>query len=337
MIYFSSMSVEAHNNDVSFRGSLWVGKHSVNLFSDKGDVIDHTELKNPSAFRIPGWKFDETPSESEYSIIYRRDENSSLDLDSEDKSLTVRGRPEDFESGQSFAFLAFWLTELQRQEQSAYTIYSAALAIDKKGALLLGPSGAGKTSVLLKLCQIGNCEVVSNNLTLVSHNPESHQINLDDGTKEIRPRLAAVNDFPELKDKLTSKLGNVSWETQVNITPEEVGATIADGPRQLSQVFEIHYDIRGQDGLIIKRENGLDVRYRLYENMSRILRGTAISVFGKDNHFLGYMPSLDTIDLHERRVQAIETMVNDIGVMSISGGNLFELAEVVYSTITKKD
>ena len=331
------MRAESNEHDVSFRGSLRVGKHSVNFFSENDDPVDHSELKNPSAFRIPGWKFDETLSESEYSIIYRHDEKSSLDLNLEEKSLTARGKPQDFENGQALAFLAFWLTERQRQEQSAYTIYSAALAIDGNGALLLGPSGAGKTSVLLKLCQMANCEVVSNNLTLVSHNPESHQINLDDGTKDIRPRLAAVNDFPELKDILTSKLGNVSWETQVNITPGEAGATIADGPRPLSHVFEIHYDIRGQDGLITKRENGLDVRYRLNENMSRILRGTAISVFGKDNHFLGYMPSLDTADLYERRVKTIETMVNDIGVMSISGGNLLKLAEVVYSTITKKD
>lgn len=332
------MKAETNNNQgVDFNCSLWIGKHSVNVFSEKIDDINHAALKNPTAYRIPGWKFDEAPSESDYSIIYRRDEQSSLDLNTEDKSLTARGKPEDFESGQALAFLTFWLTEFLRQKESAYTIYSAALAIDAKGALILGPSGAGKTSVLLKCCQIDSCEVVSNNLSLISHTPETHQINLDDGTKEIRPRLAAINDFPELKDKLNARLGSMSWETQVGISPEEIGAAVADGPRPLRHVFEIHYDIRGQDGLIIKKESGLDVRYRLYDNLSRIIRGTAISVFGEDDHFLGYMPSLDTPELHERRVQTIETMVNNIGVTSISGGNLSELAEVVYATLAKKD
>lgn len=333
------MSLPSYNNhEICFRGCLWVGNHSVNFHSENGDAIDYKDkLRDTSALGIPGWKFRETPSDSQYSIVYLHDETPTLDFNSVDKCLTARGRAEDFESGQALAYLAFWLTEPQRQEQSAYTIYSAALAIEGNGALLLGPSGAGKTSVLLKLCQICNCEIISNNLTLIRHDAESQKIYLDDGTKEIRPRLAAVNDFPELKDRFPPKSDKISWETKVSITPEEVGAKIADSPRQLGKVFEIHYDIRGQDGFVARRESGFDVRYRLYENMSRVLRGTAISIFGRDNNFLGYMPSLDTLDLHRRRVQSIEAMVNEIGVISLSGGNLLELAEAVYSNVVSNE
>lgn len=325
------------NGELCSRGSLWIGNDSVNLYSEESDAISYRDkLQDTSRLGIPGWKFSDSPSDSQYSIVYLQSEIPSLGFDFETKSLTARGRPEDFENGQVLAYLAFWLTEPQRQAKSAYTMYSAALAIEGNGALLLGPSGAGKTSVLLKLCQICSCEVVSNNLTLVRYNSGDKHLYLEDGTKEIRPRFAAANDFPELKRRF-SQTDELTWETKVSITPEEIGARRAEGPKKLTKIFETHYDIRGQDGFVARREDGLDVRYRLYENMSRVLRGTAISVFDKDNRFLGYMPSLDTPDLHSRRVQCIEAMVNEVGVISISGGNLLELAEAVHSITVNKD
>ncbi len=36
--------------------------------------------------------------------------------------------------------------------------------------------------------------------------------------------------------------------------------------------------------------------------MSRIVRGNAISLFGVNDNILGYTPSLDNLDLHQKRV-----------------------------------
>ena len=63
--------------------------------------------------------------------------------------------------------------------------------------------------------------------------------------------------------------------------------------------------------------------------MSRIIRGSAISLFGKQNNILGYIPSLDTPQFHQGRVDTIEFILNKIRVWNISGGNIDQICEAI--------
>jgi hypothetical protein len=119
------------------------------------------------------------------------------------------------------------------------------------------------------------------------------------------------------------------WETKLTMDPLALGLKQADSPRQLKAAFAVHLDSNGNFPLSEYRENGISIRYKLYEDMSRIIRGNAISLFGADNRILGYTPSLDSPEIHKRRVEAIEYLVEDLGVWYISGGNLKEICQAI--------
>lgn len=185
------------------------------------------------------------------------------------------------------------------------------------------------------LSQKYDCQVVSNDLTVVRFNVDG-STELVDGTKEIRLRHAAVKHrFPQLLHVFPVTNGS-TWENKVAVTPEDIGLKSAKGEVCLNRVFVVHLDSDIKQPLSVTRDAGVTVRYTLYEDMSRIIRGTGISVFGINNNILGYIPSLDTEQLHQNRVRAIETLVESIGIINVSSGNLEELCEVIYDLVKRE-
>lgn len=333
---YLSPDFQERKNRQPFQCSIYMGKHSVNIYSEMDHFLPYFEgLGVDYIPSFPGWKVSKNPSVSEYSIIYCPDHQSAFYYDQETRTLLITGKPEDYKSGQVLAYLGFWVMEAQRQVESMYTIHSSALAIEGKGVLLLGHSGAGKTSILFGLGNRYNCEVISNDLTIVAHNPNTRSMALIDGTKEIPLRLASVKArLPHLVDLFPDN-GQSPWETKVVVSPEMIGMKSATGPRTLESAFAIHLDVHESDSLLIHKTEGIAIRYTLYEDMSRIIRGNAISLFGVNNNILGYTPSLDNLDLHQKRVAAIECLLNEIGVWSVSGGNLNQICEAIYELTLK--
>lgn len=326
-----SLGLQERREKPLFQCSLCVGKHSVNIYSEIANLLPHPErLTADYIDSIPGWRVSQEPGSSEYSIVYHPSSQSGFSYKEMEKTLDVFGEPRDYESGQALAYLSFWMMEARRQAESMYTMHSSALAIEDEGVLLLGHRGAGKTSVLLGLGSKYNCEVISNDLTIVARDSSSRSMTLVDGTKEIRLRLASVKTrFPHLVD-LFPDSNQSPWETKVAVSPEMIGMKSATEPKILKSAFVIHLDSQESDNLLIHKAEGIAIRYILYEDMSRIVKGSAISLFGVNNNILGYTPSLDNLDLHQKRVAAIECLLNEIGVWSVSGGSLDRMCEAIY-------
>jgi hypothetical protein len=318
-------------NKPSFQCAIYMGKHSVNIYSRLAHFLPYFENHDTDYISsFPGWKTSRQPSDSEFSIVYHPRSESAFYYKETIKTLLATGRPEDYESGQVLAYLGFWLMEAQRQKESMFTMHSSALTIEDAGVLLLGHSGSGKTSVLLGLNARYDCEIISNDLTIVEHNLQTEKMTLIDGTKEVRLRLASVRtNFPELIS-LFPQGDQPPWETKVAVTPEAIGMVSAIGPKRLNAAFLVHLDSQEHCPLLTHRTEGIDICYVLYEDMSRIVRGHAISLFGADNRIMGYTPSLDNQKLHKKRVAAIECLQRDIGVWNISGGSLNQVCEAIY-------
>lgn len=327
--YFSPEANEKEG--IPFRCSVWMGKHSVNVYSEVSNFLPYFEGLGVNYIpSFPGWCINRQPSKSEYSIIYQPREEASFEFDQVKKTLKAFGDIEDYKDGQVLAYIGFWLMEAQRQAESMYTMHSSALSIDGKGILLFGHSGSGKTSLLLALGKKYGGEVVSNDLTVVSYDPDVQNMFLVDGTKEIRLRLASIKaKFPNLT-KLFPNEGNLSpWDDKVAVYPEDVGMETNREPKPVKSAFLVHLDSNGTEDLVVYQENGISVRYTLYEDMSRIIRGSAISLFGRQSNILGYIPSLDNPQLHQGRVEAIEFILKKIGLWNISGGDIDQVCETI--------
>ena len=130
---------------IPFRCSIWMGKHSVNIYSEIGDFLPYFEglgVNYISSF--PGWHVERMPSKSEYTILYQPSEEASFEFDQAKKTLKARGDIEDYKNGQVLAYVGFWLMEAQRQAEAMYAMHSSALSLDGNGVLLLGHSGSEK-------------------------------------------------------------------------------------------------------------------------------------------------------------------------------------------------
>lgn len=313
---------------IPFSCSLMMGSNSVQLYTHFIDLRE--ELGRPDnaySMSIPGWSVQEKPGKGPHSIRVVESESPGLHYDDENQTLYLLGNPSVFKDGQSIAWLSFWLMEAQRQADSSFTMHSSALRLDNKGILLLGHSGSGKTSLMLDLCRRYGGEVISNDLTVVSHDKHKDHMALIDGTKEIRLRLTSVSrNFPDLEHLFPDE--EISpWENKIVVIPEEIGIKSATSKQELNAIFEVHLDTSNDSNLLVQRLRGIEIKYRLYEDMSRIVRASAISIFSDTEDFLGYVPPLETKEIHDNRVRCIACMTKEIGVVSLSGGNLRQVAD----------
>lgn len=313
-----------------YRCTLRMGRHGVNYYSQEDQFVD-SFLSNPEySGSFPGWQISFNPVDGPI-VIYQPASLSNIEYQPSTNTLEVRGKPEDYANGQSLAYLGFWLLEAERQKENIFTLHSSAFAVEGKGVLLLGHSGSGKTTVMLDFARRYSTEIVSNDLTVMEN---QEKIWLNDGTKEIRLRLASVyHHFPEWVC-LFPDSEKSPWENKAAFQPEQFGLVKATQPYPLEKIFVIHLDKNSDLPLQLTPINDIAIRYYLYEDISRIIRGNAISVFGADCRFLGYTPSLDTPDIHSRRVAAIKKMVEEIGIFSISGGNLQKVCQAIYEKIS---
>lgn len=316
----------------SFQCAIGMGPYTVNIFSEYGDFLPFFEGKGVNYLPwIPGWRVDHYPTASDYSIVYLPEEICQFDYDELAKQLIVHGRPEEFYDGQALAYLGFWLTEAQRQNNSIMTSHAAGLNHNGKGILLFGERGDGKTSVALALGRSYGYKLIANDLAMVGYNPENRKGIIYDGTKIFGLRLSAIRGrFPELL-YLFPDQSQRSWTTKAFVSPQEIGIEIENEPQPLKKAFMVYVDSTKTDSLSVYRMDDLWIRNYLYENLSRYLRATAIVPFGANSSdFLDYLPSLDTPQFHQNRLQLIRHLVNDVEIWNVSSGNLEEIRDFIH-------
>lgn len=320
-----------------FLCSIGMGWCSVDLFSDRVEIAQSLISRTGEYISsFPGWDVRLEPSATTHEIVYIESDKSYVEWDSKFSVLTAYGKREDYEDGQAIAYIGFWLMEVQRQSKSTFTLHSSAFELQGKGVLLLGHSGSGKTSVLMGMCERFGGRVISNDLTILRHGAQNDTMVLENGTKEIRLRYSSIKSrFKHLLPLFLSDSGS-GWTTKIPVSPKDLGFESFERECLLRKVFSIHLDKDEKSPLVVSRETDIAIRYLLYEDMSRIIRGSAISLFGKDNKFLGYLPSLDSQELHNKRVAAIQYIVDDLQVILVSGGNLKEICNMIYTISTSQ-
>lgn len=315
-----------------FQCAVGMGRYSVNVFSEYSDFLPFWEGKGVNYIPwIPGWWINHNSTPSEYSIVYVPKENSQFNYDEVARQLTVYGRPEEFYDGQALAYLGFWLMEAQRQNDGIVTSHSAALAHGNTGVLIFGERGDGKTSIALTLGRSCGYKLMANDLAMVGYNSEEQNGMICDGTKIFGLRLSAIRGrFPELLYLFPDR-SQRSWTTKAFVTPQEIGIEVENDPRPLRKAFMVYIDSTKTDKLSVYKMDDLWIRNYLYENFSRYLRATALVPFGASSgDFLDYLPSLDTPQFHQKRIQFINNLINDVEIWNVSSGNMNEIRDFIY-------
>ncbi len=328
--------MQSEHKNLYFKCSVNICQTSVEILSSDSrfDPNFGGDLERDYQFDIPGWSITYNYDLGNPSIVYIPDPEVNFSYNPNNRQMVINGPRKYFLDGQALAYLAYWLSEGERQKDRIFSMHSAAAAVDDKGILLIGDKGAGKTTTLMDLSKRYNAELVSNDLSIVSHLDEN-TVQIIDGSKRIRLRLGSVrNHFPELLNFFPNLDGS-TWETKVLVSAERLGINVRNLQLDLREAFLIHLSNDLEEPLKIKRASGLPIFFELYENLSRIIRGSGVSIFGSDGTILGFIPSLETKRTHQNKVNFLNHLVNDRGIWSISGGNLEKMTDAIYNQVAK--
>lgn len=326
--------METRADNVYFKCSIKICNQEVAILSSDNHFYPNFEGDKDYKFDIPGWNITSDYDLIDPSILYKPDLNVDFSYNPREKRMSVSGPEKHFSDGQALAYLSYWLSEGERQRKRIFSMHSAAVALDGRGVLLIGDKGAGKTTTMMDLSRRYNAELLANDLSVVAHST-GDLVQIIEGSKRVRLRLGSVKThFPELIGFFPD-LGGSPWETKVLIPPQELGIQLRSGSVDLREAFLVHLSPDPQESFEIKRMSGLPAFFELYENLSRIIRGSAVSIFGSDGNILGFIPSLETKETHQNKVALLNHLINDRGIWSISGSNLEEITDVIYNQVMK--
>lgn len=325
------MGKENSNDSLPFQCSIHIGDQRVGIYSKQRVFLPYFCGKDDLEYRydIPVWNISDQRHESDPKITYLESPDNRFYYNKTKRKLTIKGPLCDYENGQALAYACYWLSEGQRQHNRSFSIHAASLSIQGRGILLIGDKGAGKTSLLLRLAETCPGKLIGNDLSIVSHRPEDKAVMLEGGSKKIRLRLRSVlSNFPYLSRHFPERNGS-SWTTKVLVDPRMLNLEVCEEPQALSRAFLVHLSNEPTDPLLVNRVNGIQPYFEIYENLSRIIRGSAISLFGKDDNILGFLPSLETYRTHQNKIDFINHLIKERGLYFVSGGNISQLCEKI--------
>jgi hypothetical protein len=218
--------------------------------------------------------------------------------------------------GEPLLDLAGLQLERQLQLGGVLSLDAACISLDAGAALLLGPPGAGKTSVACALCIDGGGALVGNDLCLVARTDDGVRAQAGSRTFFFR-RDAVRRNLPNLADALGEDLEG-GWFAKTPVQPRALGIAIAKGPAAITGAYVIHADDRAA-GLTAKRDHP-QARRLLYESASRRIRASCVLFpAGADLGHSAYVPALDCERCFAQRARLIDYLIDEVGVVAVAG------------------
>lgn len=318
----------------SFSCSVYMGAYSVNVFSNH----NLSPFLREGIFTkwIPGYRYSDKLSVTDYSLCcYLQAKTDKFDMAiSDDKKLiSISCSLETIRDGEMLAYLVYPMLEIQRQGDGLMTIHAAAVSCDDRGILILGKEGTGKISVAISLCREYGCKLIANDLCIIGHSKS--EIILYDGTKFFFVRYESMMRTHRDLLRYFKEEPEDKWMAKTYIYPDQIGIQPETDPIKLGFAYVVHVSIDNhkKEHLCSKRMNGLWPKLFLYENFSRYIRMTCMPILGGENFsYMGYVPSFDCLNFHNKRVSLIDNLLNVIGITYLSG-HLSKISEEIYQKI----
>lgn len=242
-----------------------------------------------------------------------------------DKSVLVTMPLEQLQSGEMLLYAALPFLEVLHQRKQVVTMHAAAVEFGGRAILLLGKSGAGKTSLTLSLCRNHRARLIGNDIVKVGLVDDSVQACA--GSKYFFLRQESIKrNIPDLLSLFPQSVKD-TWTHKIYCSPERIGVPTCEGETLITKSYLVHVDETMDDLYTISADN-MDTRLYFNENMSRYIRGTAIALFGQGSQFIGYVPSFDSSDFFNMRVRLTEALISNTKMVYLSG-NLRDICRFI--------
>jgi len=261
-----------------------------------------------------------------YCAAFEEAPVESITYEEEKQRMFVKGPCEQFEA--SILYILYAFSEVPRQEGGSFTLHAAAVSKDSQATLILGSKRAGKTALAMALCLEYGYNLIGNDVVIVGK-LESGQLGILGGDGIFKPRRLTMREFPQYREMITFDSATSDFEAKAIVQPERLGVSVEVYPVPLTNSIQIFVDAdrATQTKVTLPPHNTL--RLNLYENASRYIRGVTTPIFNGEGRFMCCLPSFDNLYLAQGRMQLLEQMVREVGVRSVSGGSLIEIADYV--------
>ena len=222
-------------------------------------------------------------------------------------------------------FILYTYSEVSRNERGRFTFHAAAVAKENRGLLILGDKGVGKTSLALSLCRDFGYSLIGNDVLVLGRTGDGAGIFDGDGVFRLR-RLSVDKYFGELAGFLKDSQAS-GYDHKVSLKPMELAVDLQKTPVEIDSAIQVFLNADEKAPLELGVPPQLQLKLNLMENASRYIRATATPLLGGENfEYKGGLPSFNNPDLFQTRAGVLEELMQEIGVVSVSGGNLREIA-----------
>lgn len=246
-----------------------------------------------------------------------------------DKEVYITMPFDKLQMGEMLLYVALPFVEVLLQRKQIVTMHAAAIEFDGRGILLLGKAGAGKTSLTLALCRNHRAKLIGNDIVKVGLVDE--QVVAYSGSQYFFLRQESIKrNIPDLLS-LFPKSEKDPWTHKIHLLPDSLGISICSGQVPIARSYLVHVDETMECPYVVC-VGEMDIKLYLNENMSRYIRGTAVSLFDEESHFMGYVPSFDTPDFFAGRVKLMESLISQTEMMYLSG-SLKDASQYIVSTL----
>lgn len=266
-----------------------------------------------------------------YTIEYHDNKDMSKPIIVTDQKMIVN-YPGSELTESNLLYLGFSFLEKQFGEMGVCSCHSACIVKNGEATLLIGEAGAGKTSLAINLCQQYGYSLLSNDMTLIGE--DDGCIYACGGTKFVNLRLLSVkSNMPSLLYLFQNDNKDL-WTNKVSVMASSIGIEEEYTITPIKNILFVHIDARDK----FKVANGDSWRnnFLLYQNVSAHIRGTASTFVNKKGYPIGYIPSFETEDTYNRRMNLINSINVNPNYHYVSGA-LDEVLEYIDSLSKEKD
>ncbi len=291
-----------------------MAEEGVNIYSESSRVVEL--LKGNFVPFIPEWRIEKQENEEipRLECVFSNYQEIKVD---KGNNFFISGPFEEFYKSYTIPYLIHYILESERAKKGKATIHAAAVSKNKKGVLILGKQGSGKTSITLELCRKYGYSLIGNDLVLAGL--QENVGYLYGGTKIFRLRAATIKDYNKDLRSFFEPGGNDEWTQIAIIEPKKIGVYIEKSFVPIHAIYYVHLYPPGHE-FVVKEVDKLFSRIYLYQIFSEYIRGSAIiPLVGKDLRFSDYIPSLDTWDAFEKRIRFINWIIKNKNYKYIAG------------------
>lgn len=306
---------------IKFRCSILMRDYGLNVYSNYPLTFDILRKGSFIPF-IPEYRCLKTKAQSDYSITYINNNVFSARILNDNKALEIKGPLKDILEASTLPFRAHFMIEPQLQKNSIFTTEGSGASKKGKAVLLMGKSGAGKTSITLELCRKYHYDLIGNDLVLVGF--KKNRGYFGGGAKVFTLRFSAVKYYNTDLQKFFKKDSQDEWTNKTKFLPQDLGISIEKKFPKIIKAFYVHLLNDKSAPLYIRKIQDKETsnmgRLYLYKELSSYIRGVCTPIIYDSRFYIGdYLPSLDKPKYHKNRVRFIEWLMKDIGFYFISG------------------